>query len=144
MIKIQQLSPSLSISALGKKRHRIDFARQLVVSSLTRCSEIKQDLAYAASSSSANGLLPALDPSLPWWAEKTRWARWSSSAPAERSHRKDHLEFTLDEERVFYSTVAGKRVPLSSQHSKGIKDAIHELTNVTRVSNAYPTQISVM
>ena len=66
---------------MGKKRHRIDFARQLIVGALLRSSEEKKQLAYLTKDKESNKLVQLLDPSLPWWTKHDRWARWTTIIP---------------------------------------------------------------
>jgi hypothetical protein len=71
----------LEISALGKKRHRVDFARQLTAGSLLKSFEANKDVAYVRGEREANKLIQFLDPSLPWWSRRDRWARWTTPLP---------------------------------------------------------------
>jgi len=77
-----QIGPiSLEISALGKKRHRLDFARQLVAGSLIRSFEPNKDMASLCGERPSNKLIQFMDPSLPWWTKRDCWARWTTELP---------------------------------------------------------------
>ena len=69
---------ALGISALGKKRHRVEIARQLVVGSLVGNFEKHKDILYPADDTTGNALLRVLDSSLPWWTERDTWGRWTT------------------------------------------------------------------
>lgn len=69
---------ALGISALGKKRHRVEFARQLVVGCLLRNFEKYKKIFRPADDTSEKALLRVLDSSLPWWAERDTWGRWTT------------------------------------------------------------------
>jgi|SRR5579859_3104098 len=74
---------ALGISALGKKRHRVEIARQLVVGSLVGNFEKNKDIFYPANDSVGNALLRVLDSSLSWWTERDTWGRWTMKRAAE-------------------------------------------------------------
>jgi hypothetical protein len=76
---------ALGISALGKKRHRVEIARRLVVGSLVAAHENQKDIYYQADDTQGHALFRVLDTSLPWWTEKTSWGRWKKVSPAEDS-----------------------------------------------------------
>jgi hypothetical protein len=67
---------ALGISALGKKRHRVEIARRLVVGSLVASFENQKDIFYQAGDTKGNALFRVLDSSQPWWTEKDTWGRW--------------------------------------------------------------------
>jgi len=68
------------VSALGKKRHRVDVARRLIVGSLVASFEKQKTILYSANQSTENVLFRVLDSSLPWWTERDSWARWSTTS----------------------------------------------------------------
>jgi hypothetical protein len=68
---------ALGVSALGKKRHRVDIARRLVVGSLVGNFERRKQILYPADDTAGKGLLRVLDSSLPWWTERDTWGRWT-------------------------------------------------------------------
>jgi hypothetical protein len=74
---------ALGISSLGKKRHRVEIARQLVIGSMVATHEAQKDILYPAEDSSKRALLQVLDPSLPWWTEKNAWSRWGNMSSME-------------------------------------------------------------
>lgn len=74
---------ALGISALGKKRHRVEIARQLVVGSLNGNFEKNKDIFYPVDDTAGNALLRVLDSSLPWWTERDTWGRWTKTRAAE-------------------------------------------------------------
>jgi hypothetical protein len=78
---------ALGISALGKKRHRVEIARQLVVGSLVGNFEKHKDILYPADDTTGKALLRVLDSSLPWWTERDTWGRWTTK----RAVKKDVL-----------------------------------------------------
>jgi hypothetical protein len=76
---------ALGISALGKKRHRVEIARRLVVGSFVAAHENHKDIYYEADDTQGHALFRVLDTSLPWWTEKTSWGRWKKISPTEDS-----------------------------------------------------------
>jgi|SRR5579859_6931125 hypothetical protein len=74
---------ALGISALGKKRHRVEFARQLVVGCLLGNFEKHKEIFCPADDTSGKALLRVLDSSLPWWAERDTWGRWTTKHSVE-------------------------------------------------------------
>lgn len=71
---------ALGVSALGKKRHRVEVARRLVFGSFVASFESRKDILYAGESKK-NALFRVLDRSLPWWTERDSWGRWASASP---------------------------------------------------------------
>ena len=69
---------ALGISSLGKKRHRVEIARQLVVGSMVATHEAQKNILYPSEDTSKRALFQVLDPSLPWWTEKNAWSRWAN------------------------------------------------------------------
>jgi hypothetical protein len=94
---------ALGISALGKKRHRVEFARQLVVGCLLGNFEKYKEIFYPVNDTHGNALLRILDSSLPWWAERDTWGRWTTKHSVESEKKSatnipvsgDGLKFTL-------------------------------------------------
>jgi hypothetical protein len=71
---------ALGVSALGKKRHRVDVARRLIVGSLVASFENQKQILYSGYQHTRNVLFRVMDSSLPWWTEKDSWGRWSSTS----------------------------------------------------------------
>jgi hypothetical protein len=71
---------ALGVSALGKKRHRVDVARRLIVGSLVASFEQQKEILYCPEQPERNVLFTILDSSLPWWAERDSWGRWTSTS----------------------------------------------------------------
>ena len=71
---------ALGVSALGKKRHRVEVARRLVFGSVVASFEGRKDILYPEQSKK-NALFRVLDSSLPWWTERDSWGRWTSASP---------------------------------------------------------------
>lgn len=74
---------ALGVSALGKKRHRVEFARQLVVGCLLGNFERDKEIFHPADDTNGKALLRILDSSLPWWAERDTWGRWTTKRSVE-------------------------------------------------------------
>ena len=70
---------ALGVSALGKKRHRVEVARRLVFGSVVASFESRKDVLYPEESKK-NALFRVLDCSLPWWTERDSWGRWTSTS----------------------------------------------------------------
>ena len=71
---------ALGVSALGKKRHRVEVARRLVFGSVVASFESRKDILYPEECKK-NALFRVLDCSLPWWTERDSWGRWTSTSP---------------------------------------------------------------
>lgn len=71
---------ALGISALGKKRHRVEIARQLVFGSLVASFETGKHILCPTNQMRGNVLFRILDSTLPWWAERDTWGRWSTAS----------------------------------------------------------------
>jgi len=84
-IDVKQLDIiSLGVSALGKKRHRVEIARRLIFGSLLASFENQKTVLYPTEHSRKEVLFRVLDRSLPWWADRDKWGRWTSTSSADR------------------------------------------------------------
>ena len=93
---------ALGVSALGKKRHRVDVARRLIVGSLVASFENQKNILYSASQPTQNVLFRVMDSSLPWWTEKDSWGRWLSTSPKLKN---DLIKSAGDASKLQYATI---------------------------------------
>ena len=71
---------------MGKKKYRLETARRLVFASMMSSHENSKVILFPPEQARGNALFQVLDPSLPFWAERDKWARWTSiSAHEEES-----------------------------------------------------------
>lgn len=70
---------ALGVSALGKKKHRVEVARRLVFGSVVASFETQKNILYPAALSK-NALFRVLDSSLPWWTDRDPWGRWACAS----------------------------------------------------------------
>ena len=89
------------MSALGKKRHRVDIARRLIVGSLVGSFEKQKHILYSASQPARNVLFRVIDSSLPWWTGKDSWSRWSSISS---SSKDDRARLVGDTSKLLFAT----------------------------------------
>jgi hypothetical protein len=122
---------ALGVSALGKKRHRVDIARRLVVGSLRASYEDKKDVYYQADDSCGNALFRILDSSQPWWTEKDSWGRWKKVSTVDTATANSLPPLRLGRENfgLRLASADGRVNHTISQPSLPLSQVIHNFTD---------------
>jgi hypothetical protein len=118
---------ALGVSALGKKRHRVEVARRLVFGSFVSSHENQKDIFYPVLQSKGNVLFQVLDSSLPWWTERDSWGRWALASPgteySEAKYKWAH------ETQLCLAKIKSKNEATGTRLIMSLSDAVHKLAN---------------
>ena len=129
----------MEVTALGKKRHRVEMARRLVLGSVVGSFENQKNILYPHIDMQGNVLVKVLDSSLPWWTERDSWGRWSTA-----TQKVNSLSLANEAFKVCNSISTGRIETVKSRSAMTLSDVVEALADSKGESPVHHSRILAM